>query len=301
MLETRDFIYKRVPLFQPQRNQLVNLTVSLFLAHLTSVLYLIIASLAATASAAGPYPVKEGLNCRSEPNTGGSIVTSYAAGTQVTITCATHGEAVNGHDVWDKTTDGCFVSDWYVSTGTAEFVAPECNGNPGTPGGCPNINDAGVELIKSFEGCVANPYQDAGGKWTVGYGHLCSGGDDSTCSDTGFSYPLTEETATELFKRDLPNYVSCMPQYLTDGAKLNKNQWAALTSFCYNLGCGILSDFAGRLNAGEDANIVIGEEFPKYTLAEGVELEGLVRRRNEEVALAQSPGSTEAWPNCAAD
>lgn len=273
-------------------------------------LFSVLSSLALTsgASAAGPYPVKEGLNCRSEPNTGGAIVTSYAAGTNIEITCATRGEAVNGHDVWDKTTDGCFVSDWYVSTGTAEFVAPECNGGTPPPppplpttGGCQNVNDAGVELIKSFEGFEPNPYQDPVGLWTVGYGHLCSGGEDSTCSKTGFTYPLTEETATQLLKNDLPKYVSCMPQHLNGGAKLNKNQWAALTSFTYNLGCGVLPDFAGRLNAGEDANVVIGEEFPKYVNADGSPLPGLIRRRNEEVALAQSPGSTEAWPNCAAD
>lgn len=278
------------------------------IAALTAVLLSLLASLALSsgASAAGPFPVKEGVNCRSGPSTDNAIVTSYAAGTEVTITCATHGEAVNGHDVWDKTSDGCFVSDYYVSTGTSDLVAPECGGGGGDTGepgkGCANVNDAGVELIKSFEGFEPNPYQDPVGLWTVGYGHLCAnGGKDSTCGDTGFSYPLTEATATELLKKDLPAYVACMPKHLTAGATLDKNQWAALTSFTYNLGCGVLPDFAGRLNAGEDANTVIADEFPKYINAGGKPLDGLIRRRNEEVALAKTPGSSQAWPNCAAD
>lgn len=276
---------------------------------LTGVLLSLLAplALARAAAAAGPFPVKDGVNCRAGPTTGDAVVASYAAGTQITVECATHGEAVNGHDVWDRTGDGCFVSDYYVETGTSALVAPECGGGGGGEpggsgsGGCANVNDAGVALIKSFEGFQPSPYRDPVGLWTVGYGHLCAGGGaDSSCGDTGFAYPLTEAAATELLKKDLPAYVACMPKHLGAGATLDKNQWAALTSFTYNLGCGVLPDFAGRLNAGEDANAVISQEFPKYVNAGGQQLAGLVRRRNEEVALAQTPGSTEAWPNCAA-
>ncbi|WP_143338873.1 glycoside hydrolase family protein, partial [Cronobacter sakazakii] len=35
-----------------------------------------------------------------------------------------------------------------------------------------NTGVPGVELIKSFEGLRLDKYQDAIGKWTIGYGHL---------------------------------------------------------------------------------------------------------------------------------
>lgn len=32
-------------------------------------------------------------------------------------------------------------------------------------------SQAGVNLIKSFEGCRLTAYQDSAGVWTIGYGH----------------------------------------------------------------------------------------------------------------------------------
>ena len=33
------------------------------------------------------------------------------------------------------------------------------------------LNRAGLDLIVSFEGFRSESYQDAGGTWTIGYGH----------------------------------------------------------------------------------------------------------------------------------
>lgn len=257
-------------------------------------------AVSALAAGPGPYPVKETLHCRSSPSTSGKIVKDYPKGTKIKLSCYSRGQSIGGNTIWDKTTDGCFVADYYVTTGTTNPVVAACSGGGGSVSPCPSINDAGIALIKEFEGFFKNPYKDPVGLWTVGYGHLCAnGGKDSSCSGTGFKYPLTEATATELLKKDLPSYTSCFPKYLTSGAKLNKNQYAALTSFTFNLGCGVLKDFAGRLNKGEDASTVFAQEFPKYVHAGGNVLQGLVRRRNAEVALAKKAGSTEAWPKCA--
>lgn len=259
-------------------------------------------ALAASALAAGPYPVKVDLNCRSGPNTSAKVVKTYKKGTKVSITCYSRGTSVQGSTLWDKTTDNCFVADYYIKTGSVNPVVKACSGGGGGGSGCASINAEGIKLIKEFEGFFKNPYRDPVGLWTVGYGHLCGdGGTDSKCSDTGFSYPLTEATATALLKKDLPNYTKCFPRYLTSGAKLNKNQYAALTSFTFNLGCGVLKNFAGRLNKGEDASVVFAQEFPKYVNAGRPPrpLPGLIRRRKAEVVLAKKPGSTAAWPKCA--
>ena len=34
-----------------------------------------------------------------------------------------------------------------------------------------NISEEGINLIKKFEGCELEAYQDAVGVWTIGYGH----------------------------------------------------------------------------------------------------------------------------------
>ena len=34
------------------------------------------------------------------------------------------------------------------------------------------ISQEGIALIKKFEGCELDAYQDAVGVWTIGYGHI---------------------------------------------------------------------------------------------------------------------------------
>ena len=33
------------------------------------------------------------------------------------------------------------------------------------------ISEEGIELLKKFEGCKLEAYQDSVGVWTIGYGH----------------------------------------------------------------------------------------------------------------------------------
>ncbi|KAI8317919.1 lysozyme-like protein, partial [Martensiomyces pterosporus] len=82
--------------------------------------------------------------------------------------------------------------------------------------------------------------------------------------------------------------------------KLNDNQWAALTSWVFNNGCGAAksSELVKRLNNGENPNTVAAQELPKWRMAGGKVLSGLVRRRAAEVKLFQTPSSKEAFPNC---
>ena len=56
------------------------------------------------------------------------------------------------------------------------------------------ISQAGIDLIKKFEGFSAKPYMDEGDGWTVGYGHLFKAGEDP--------YPVTREQAEDLLRGD---------------------------------------------------------------------------------------------------
>nr|8B2H_A Chain A, SH3b domain-containing protein [Thermothielavioides terrestris] len=91
------------------------------------------------------YPVKaDTLNCRSGPGTSYKVIKTYKKGTDLKITCQTPGTSVNGDNLWDKTSDGCYVADYYVKTGTSGYVTAHCDAGSGSGssggGNLPGLN-----------------------------------------------------------------------------------------------------------------------------------------------------------------
>ncbi|MFD0316535.1 SH3 domain-containing protein [Streptomyces flavalbus] len=78
------------------------------------------------------YPVAPGvrLNVRSGPGTGYSIIRVLPEGSRVPIYCQTPGTTVTGPygttKLWDNISNGEFVSDAYVYTGSDGYVASRC-------------------------------------------------------------------------------------------------------------------------------------------------------------------------------
>jgi Domain of unknown function (DUF1906) len=65
------------------------------------------------------------LNGRSGPKTSTPIVQAYAPGATVGVVCQTAGTKIGTTSVWDKLTDGNYVSDYYVSTpSSTSYSAP---------------------------------------------------------------------------------------------------------------------------------------------------------------------------------
>ncbi|KFY94096.1 hypothetical protein V498_04055 [Pseudogymnoascus sp. VKM F-4517 (FW-2822)] len=100
----------------------------------------------------GTYPITgKTVNCRAGPGTSYPVKKTYSKGDTVTITCQTSGTKVNGNAIWDLTSDGCYLTDYYVKTGTSKYIKPQCDAasipappaptepteptNPGTGGG----------------------------------------------------------------------------------------------------------------------------------------------------------------------
>jgi hypothetical protein len=70
------------------------------------------------------------LNGRSGPKTSTPIVKTYAPGTTVPVVCQTPGTKIGTTSVWNKLTDGNYVSDYYVSTPsktTYSALLPRCS------------------------------------------------------------------------------------------------------------------------------------------------------------------------------
>ncbi|KAH6841111.1 hypothetical protein B0I37DRAFT_357924 [Chaetomium sp. MPI-CAGE-AT-0009] len=87
----------------------------------------LVLTLAAAISTVAAYPITgDDVNCRSGPGTSYKSVKTYKKGTDVKLTCQTYGESISGNAIWDKTTDGCYVSDYYVKTGSNSMVTKEC-------------------------------------------------------------------------------------------------------------------------------------------------------------------------------
>eukprot|EP01137_Pigoraptor_chileana_P018186 Opistho-2@77279 len=148
------------------------------------------------------------------------------------------------------------------------------------------INQRGLDLIKSFEGWSATYYLDAVGIKTIGYGHACHA---LPCPWTG---SITKQQGETILKDDLVSFEKCVGDAVT--SPLNRNQFGALVSFAYNLGCGTLrsSTLLKRINAR--AYDQAPSEMAKWVNANGGPLPGLVRRRKAEGDLFTSTDGCDA-------
>ena len=103
---------------------------SVLLAGGAGALVLVIGS-QVTASAAQQYTTANvTLNIRSGPGTGYSIVGTLPGSSKVLLYCQTPGTTVTGtygtSNIWDNISNGEFISDAYVNTGSDGYVTSHC-------------------------------------------------------------------------------------------------------------------------------------------------------------------------------
>jgi lysozyme len=141
-------------------------------------------------------------------------------------------------------------------------------------------SQAGVDLIKKWEGFRATMYLDAVGKPTIGYGTLIDTADEQYLRTA----TITPQQAEELLRRDLVPFERAVNE--TISVPLAQNQFDALVSFVYNLGPGAFRNgsLPGLINGKADPE-AISAKWREYSRAGGQVLTGLVRRRRDEIAL----------------
>ena len=135
------------------------------------------------------------------------------------------------------------------------------------------IGQAGLNLIKQFEGCRLTAYQCSAGVWTIGYGHTAG---------VYKGMKISQAQADAFLKQDIAKFEKYInnPSYVPFTEQLNQNQFDALVSFAFNLGQGNVK----KLCVGRNIN-QIPSAMQKYCKAAGRTLPGLQRRRKAEAAL----------------
>jgi len=159
---------------------------------------------------------------------------------------------------------------------------------PAPPAGARQLGQAGIDLIKSFEGCAkarddgrfdAYPDPGTGGDpWTIGWG--------STGQGIAKGLIWSQAQCDERFEQDMQRYADEVSHALGD-ATATPNQFDALVSFQYNTGALPGSTLLKLHKTGDYAGAA--NEFGKWVHAGHKVLPGLVRRRAAEAALYLRP------------
>lgn len=141
------------------------------------------------------------------------------------------------------------------------------------------IGQAGIALIKQYEGCRLAAYRCAAGVWTIGYGHTAGVHSGMT---------ITQAQADAYLQQDVAKFEGYVnnPTYVPITEQLNQNQFDALVSFAFNLGAGNLRKLCKGRTAAQ-----IAQAMTQYCKANGKVLAGLRRRRAAEQALFNKPVS----------
>jgi len=143
-----------------------------------------------------------------------------------------------------------------------------------------NISQAGIDLIKKFEGYRTKPYKDVAGLWTIGYGHLIGNG--KTLPDQ-YNREFTEGEIDELLRQDLAKFERGVT--LQFPMLLRQCEFDSLCSFSFNLGLGTLEKSSLKKDILVGNKEEAAKDFLKYIYAGGKPVEGLKKRRLAEQKL----------------
>lgn len=138
------------------------------------------------------------------------------------------------------------------------------------------FNTEGENLLRQFEGCRLNAYQDSSGIWTIGYGHTLGVDPNET---------ISEDEAESIFQNDIAFMSSRVKQIVN--AALNSNQFSAAVCFAFNVrGYAFTPLFKFLMSGDIESAKAHWLLYDKITInGQKVEVEGLRSRRQAELNL----------------
>lgn len=151
------------------------------------------------------------------------------------------------------------------------------------------LSTSGMELLKHFEGCKLEAYQDTGGVWTIGIG--------TTCYPFGAKVKKGDkleniEQAIALMEHDVKIFELAVAKLVH--VPIDQNEFDALVVLVYNIGIGrddkfgrsgfMASTLLKKINVGASIND-IEKAWMMWVYDDGRVIDGLVRRRKAEFHL----------------
>lgn len=139
------------------------------------------------------------------------------------------------------------------------------------------ISQAGIDLIKKFEGLSLKAYPDpatGGEPWTIGYG---------TTRGVRSGMVITESRAESLLREDLNKFESGVSALLT--IETTQHQFDAMISLAYNIGLGNFGKSTLLKKHNSKCYTCAAAQFPVWRMAAGKVMNGLIRRRAAEREL----------------
>jgi lysozyme len=149
------------------------------------------------------------------------------------------------------------------------------------------INQAGLKLLMSSEGCRLTAYPDpgtGGDPWTCGFG--------STGPDIVPGTVWTQADADKRLMEDLTKFEKAVDELVK--VELSENQWSAIICFVYNVGIEAFRRSTLLRLINQRDFVGASRQFLLWTKAKDSSgkprvLPGLVMRRRNEAALFMRP------------
>ena len=152
------------------------------------------------------------------------------------------------------------------------------------------INNAGLSLIKEFEGFRADAYLDPVGIPTIGYGTTSAAGVGIAVR---IPMRITEAQAQAYLAAALDKFAAHIRPLIT--APINQNEWAAFLSLAYNIGPGAFGKSSALRKFNQLDRVGAADAILLWNKGGGRVLKGLVRRRAAERALFLTVPSKAIW------
>jgi len=154
-----------------------------------------------------------------------------------------------------------------------------------------NISDAGIKLIKHFEGYKNKPYKCSARVWTIGIGSAMYHEQLKLKLEDRDQIPLkqednrvwSDEEIINLFKKDVRRFELGVNRLIT--IPLKQCEFDALVSFSFNLGLGTLQRSSVRSNLNRENKEEAIKKLLLYCRGGGKILKGLQLRRQAEAQM----------------
>lgn len=155
------------------------------------------------------------------------------------------------------------------------------------------VGERGKHLFKDWEGLVTHVYLDSGGEPTIGIGHLLTRSERTSGKivirgrATQYRDGLSEQQCWHLLEQDLEDVEKTVNQAVM--VPLNQNQFDALVSFTFNVGDTAFCDSTLLRLLNQRQYDQVPAQLIRWVRDNGQVVQGLVNRRQKEIALWNTP------------